>query len=297
MPQRERVQLQACQAQRVAKEATKEERDEEAKVQDQQAALLQLAAQADSTTQTPEPPSVEGSGGEVKRSDRVAGNCGGETCVEQGPHVGWVDILSDDRCRSHLTYLAGALTAPRLSWLFGAVACLNFRQPVLKGSLWPRSAAWYTSGRCSCQYNYSGTQWKAEVMPEWFEQLTDWISSTCNLKVRPNSCNINRYMGGGQSIGWHSDDDLLFDAKKREAVIVSLSLGASRTFKVRKKGSPGAAKSLPLHNGDLCMMSGMFQKFYEHAVPKERRSGGVRFNLTWRSVVVHQTQCPCCRQE
>ena len=137
-----------------------------------------------------------------------------------------------------------------------------------------------------------GTRWEAQRMPGWFEQLTDMVTDACALQQRPNSCNVNRYDGGCQSIGWHADDDKLFDAMRSSAVIISLSLGASRTFMVRRKGYHHAAVALPSENGDLCVMGGLFQRYYQHAVPKEWRSKGVRYNFTWRYVVAHQAGCP-----
>ena len=85
----------------------------------------------------------------------------------------------------------------------------------------------------------------------------------CNIEQRPNSSNISRYDGGSQSTGWHADNDLLFDAKQHKACIVSLSLGASRTFKVRKIGDSQVAKALPLHHGSLCVTGGHVPKILQ----------------------------------
>ena len=39
---------------------------------------------------------------------------------------------------------------------------------------------------------------------------------------RPNSCNLNLYEDGGMSVGWHADDEAIFQGKFQDAQRVSL---------------------------------------------------------------------------
>lgn len=132
-------------------------------------------------------------------------------------------------------------------------------------------------------------------MEPWFREITETVYLTCGIKDRPNSCNANYYDGGCQSVGWHADDEALFDAMKRDVLIVSLSLGATRCFELHAKDKPAELIKLPLEDGDLCTMEGLCQKHYRHRVPRQKSVRGPRINLTWRWVLKHEEGCPVCK--
>ena len=108
----------------------------------------------------------------------------------------------------------------------------------------------------------------------------------------PNACNLNLYDDGAHSVAWHADDENMFQGLYRDIWIISLSLGASRTFELKLKSSSGnrAAARVTLADADLCTMEGLFQKHYMHRIPKEE-STGARINLTWRWVLQHRSGC------
>ena len=97
--------------------------------------------------------------------------------------------------------------------------------------------------------------------------------------VWPNSCNANLYQTGEAGIGWHSDNEAIFGPTSQESLIISLSLGQSRRFQIRRKKEQLAWETW-LHNGDLLTMEGLFQNHYEHQVPKESGVNEPRVNLT-----------------
>merc|ERR1711874_543420 len=100
----------------------------------------------------------------------------------------------------------------------------------------------------------------------------------------PNSCNLNLYEDGAMSVGWHSDDERLFQGKFRDILIVSLSLGVKRRFELRLNWPEEGEKPLRgmlLGSGDIMTMEGMTQKHFQHRVPKEDDIEGPRINLTW----------------
>merc|ERR1712087_627326 len=101
----------------------------------------------------------------------------------------------------------------------------------------------------------------------------------------PNCCNLNLYEDGCMSVGWHSDDEALFQGKFQDIRIISLSFGARRKFEMRANwpsdGEP-TLKPIMLDDGDLCTMEGMVQKHYQHRVPRESPVTSPRINLTWR---------------
>jgi len=100
----------------------------------------------------------------------------------------------------------------------------------------------------------------------------------CGIHERdwPDSCNLNYYEDGGASVGWHADDEILFQGKFQDIRIVSLSFGQTRTFELRRNW-PEADESevdrIALNTGDLMTMEGMTQKHFQHRVPKERCEG------------------------
>ena len=106
----------------------------------------------------------------------------------------------------------------------------------------------------------------------------------------PNSCNLNLYTGGEDSVGWHADDEALFQGTKQPTLIISLSLGATRAFQLKGTWKGATIISILLEDGDLCTMEGMTQKHYLHRVPKEFVKGQ-RVNLTWRWIVQHSHRC------
>ena len=65
-------------------------------------------------------------------------------------------------------------------------------------------------------------------------------------------------------------------------VVMTVSLGHRRRFRVRPRG--GGPTLLDLHpgEGDLVVMGGRMQHDYEHTVPRERVVGGARMSVTMR---------------
>ena len=132
---------------------------------------------------------------------------------------------------------------------------------------------------------------------------TDTVNDHGLLEL--NSVNLNYYPKGG-GVGWHADDEYLFDGLNREMRIVSLSLCSkptpspsspscaetkseddkegttttelnnntndanfgARKFQVKQKDKryESDIHDILLSHGDLMTMEGMFQKHYLHSV-------------------------------
>ena len=90
----------------------------------------------------------------------------------------------------------------------------------------------------------------------------------------------SRYRSGSDYVGWHSDNERDMGARP---VIASLSLGASRVFRVRPR-SGGSSKGLLLRHGSLLVMWGDSQSLFKHSVPRTAQPVGERVNLTYRYV-------------
>eukprot|EP00929_Paragymnodinium_shiwhaense_P103783 TRINITY_DN6753_c0_g1_i6.p1 TRINITY_DN6753_c0_g1~~TRINITY_DN6753_c0_g1_i6.p1 ORF type:complete len:566 (-),score=108.36 TRINITY_DN6753_c0_g1_i6:298-1995(-) len=236
----------------------------------------------------------------LKESPLLAGG------LAHGPSAllpGWTASLQDERRRSFVAHRASPFKKETLrEWWHLLSNKLQWSRPKVGGEVLPRSAVWLTNESCKCTYRYSGTAWPAHTMEPWFQAITEEVGKACGLpaNLRPNCCNANYYADGTQLVGWHADDEPLFDAKRQDALIVSLSLGSARFFEVRLKArTKGAAFAmkpvvrLRLGDGDLCVMEGLMQKHYLHRVPREASVGAARINLTWRWIVKHDRGCPC----
>ncbi|CAE8643993.1 unnamed protein product, partial [Polarella glacialis] len=200
----------------------------------------------------------------------------------------WRYPLRDDSWRCFAGHLPGALREDVADRFFNVVK---------KGVPWiqsgPRRTAWMVKPPCTCAYGYGGFCVQPTPFPDWMEELMRECMPLCGFpdsRTWPNSCNFNFYHDGHGSVGWHSDDEKLFQGRNRDCLIISLSLGEARTFMLR---CGSWEESLWLKGGDLCTMEGLTQKYYRHCAPKEFDSDmGPRINLTWRWIVAHTDDCP-----
>lgn len=97
-----------------------------------------------------------------------------------------------------------------------------------------------------------------------------------------NAVLANLYRDGGDSVGWHADDE---DDLGPTPHIASLSLGARRHFHWRPKpGASGDDGALALPSGTLLLMRAPFQQFWEHAILPEPEIRAPRLNLTFRFI-------------
>ena len=86
------------------------------------------------------------------------------------------------------------------------------------------------------------------------------------------------YSSGKVGMDFHSD----FRAFGPTSLIPSISLGAKRTFALRKRSDPSSEYQIELENGDLVIMGEGCQEDYEHSVPVDHDCKKPRINLTFR---------------
>jgi alkylated DNA repair dioxygenase AlkB len=141
----------------------------------------------------------------------------------------------------------------------------------------PRLVAWH--GEPGTAYTYSGTV--HEPLP-WTSELQQVRQRAEELTGhRYNSVLLNLYRDGRDGMGWHADNEPELGP---EPAIASLSLGATRRFKLRHRRVRATAVTLDLAHGDLLLMAGRTQQAWVHAVPKTARPVAERINLTFRQV-------------
>ena len=160
------------------------------------------------------------------------------------------------------------------------------------------STAWFTAAGCSCKYAYGKYNISPADMPNPPRRLAKIICRKLGIKDLPNCVNVNVYINGSEHIPPHSDDEELFQGKVQPITILSISFGHSRDFKLRWK-SGGAEKTISLDSGDVLTMTGMCQRFCKHSVPAvvdDDSDDRLRYNLTYRWLVKHDSSCPQCSQ-
>lgn len=152
--------------------------------------------------------------------------------------------------------------------------CVWEQKPGIFGHMQPRLTATY--GDEGVTYRYSGT---INVALPWTPTLLEIRKKIEAVQGRYNYCLLNRYRSGQDSMGMHADDEL-----EMGNVIGSLSLGATRTFRI-KHNKTKETMSFPVGHGTLIIMAGTMQQFWKHEIPKTKQPVEERINLTYRQIV------------
>jgi alkylated DNA repair dioxygenase AlkB len=141
----------------------------------------------------------------------------------------------------------------------------------------PRLSVCY--GDDGVEYRYSNVTHRAQRWPTRLVALRDRLRRTVGMRF--NFVLANLYRDGCDSMGWHADDERELGARP---VVASISLGATRAFKLRARDGTGRRAALDLESGSLLLMWGRSQRIWQHALPKVRADVGRRINLTFRDV-------------
>ena len=135
-------------------------------------------------------------------------------------------------------------------------------------------------------------QWMSDpgVVAQLFQTgaALDWTPKVLEVKNRLEAeygvhfdyVLLNRYRDGNDSIGPHRDDEADLPGKN---TICSISVGAPRTFKIKKNGRAGIEYTYYLGHGSKITMRGDTQLGWKHRVPPEPEITDARINLTFRT--------------
>lgn len=138
-----------------------------------------------------------------------------------------------------------------------------------------RKVAWY--GDSNYAYTYSNSTKYALNWSKDLLALKSIVENRTNTVY--NSCLLNLYHSGEESMGWHSDDEAELG---NNTSIASLSFGAERKFSLKHKVSKQSI-SLTLEPGSLLVMKGTTQAHWSHCLPKMKSIKTPRVNLTFRT--------------
>ena len=96
--------------------------------------------------------------------------------------------------------------------------------------------------------------------------------------ARPfDSIGFNLYRDGRDSVAWHADRERY---RLEDPTVVIVSTGQPRPFQVRPLGG-GSSRSWHLGEGDLFVMGGSCQHYWQHCVPKVA-AAGPRLSIMFR---------------
>ena len=143
-------------------------------------------------------------------------------------------------------------------------------------------------------YNFTGLNHVADPIPLILQSLLIWINNLSKYTDESNSkfnqILLNWYENGHHYIGAHSDDERQLYP---HSPIISISLGATRLFRIRKKikGSKERPiiKNIPLINRKVLIMGGKMQEDFTHEIVKvggkKGERIGRRINITFRQFI------------
>jgi alkylated DNA repair dioxygenase AlkB len=111
----------------------------------------------------------------------------------------------------------------------------------------------------------------------WVREIAESLGREYGTEF--NSCLLNLYPSGWNSVGWHFDRCVTSGE-----VVAGVSLGATRRFRARPRTGDGPSHGWDVGHGDLYVMGGPFQDRFQHSVPKTTRDVDARLSLTFRHV-------------
>ena len=143
----------------------------------------------------------------------------------------------------------------------------------------PEPRLTFFEGDPGVRYTYAhrlleGRGWSPEL-----ESLRDRFE--LEFGIRTNTVLANLYRDGRDSMGWHRDHEPELGPDPH---VVSLSLGATRDFDVRRDADRWTQR-FALGHGDLMIMGTQSQTKWTHAIPKRLKTKILRINLTFRHVI------------
>lgn len=118
---------------------------------------------------------------------------------------------------------------------------------------------------------------------------------------KASACVVNYFEKISNNLDWHSDR---LQHIGPHCYIASISLGATREFRLRRHSEPSVIYSIPLPHNCLLIMHPGCQELFKHSVNPMNKalqinaiSGSSRFNLTFRyfppDFVNHVPKCKC----
>ena len=193
-------------------------------------------------------------------------------------HSDFPNIINKDGIAVYYGCILNAETLPAIyTNLFNKIAweqdqIIMFGKPITT----KRKVAFYADNHID--YTYSSVKKKGLTWTPELLEIKNLIESHTGAIY--NACLLNLYHTGEEGMGWHSDDEKEIIVNSS---IASLSIGAERKFAFKHKATKETV-SVMLENGSLLEMKGSIQQNWWHSLPKTKKVGAPRINLTFRQM-------------
>ena len=142
----------------------------------------------------------------------------------------------------------------------------------------PEPRLTFFEGDAGVRYTYAHRSLEGQGWTPELEALRDRFERDFGIKT--NTVLANLYRDGQDSMGWHRDDEPELGP---DPLVVSLSLGATRDFAVRRDADRWTHR-FALGHGDLLIMGSKSQTQWTHSIPKRLNVTILRINFTFRQV-------------
>ena len=166
--------------------------------------------------------------------------------------------------------------------------CLDGKQ-IPRQQLWFQKDMKYFCEEWKCRYD----RWVSEEYKNFLLQIQNLIQGVLysildeeepNIyKPIINSCLINKYRDGQDSIKPHSDCPQSFGTYP---TIINFSIGGTRDMILQNKKTKEITK-ITLENNSLLIMAGGSQKYYTHEIPKSNNDD-IRYSMTFREYIIKE---------
>lgn len=191
----------------------------------------------------------------------------------------WLEVVKTED--ANVSYLEGFLGSDEADRALAAAVREEYSQEQIRihGKAYdiPRLTKWYSEDGST--YTYSGIAMEPKRFPLFLREMNDRIEEESGLSF--NSVLINFYRDGNDKVGWHCDDERELG---QEIHVASVSLGAERVFKMRRRKDHSRVVDLPLAHGSLLLMKHPTQVHWEHCLPPRKKVSEPRYNLTFRNI-------------
>ncbi len=203
-------------------------------------------------------------------------------------------VLANCYMSNHNNYEIIYLNADQSSWV---LYIKNFIDPYINfDELWAQHPAERRSIKMAgkevlmprytenygVDYYFSGTLFRAAPIPECYTPIINKLQQMVvddEGESLLNNILVNWYADGNHYIGPHTDREKQL---YKDSPILTLSLGATRTFKMVSKTDNGYAREIKINDRDLLIMGGTTQATHLHTIPKTKKAIGGRISITMR---------------
>jgi alkylated DNA repair dioxygenase AlkB len=199
--------------------------------------------------------------------------------VRVHPQVAWQGSLFDDNERERLSF--DGLRRDALdehSWLDVVPGWVPDHAELFD---WLLEAAPWQQGTRTMWDNVVVVPRLTASLPTPFPDRIAELVAPLNARygVQLDSCFVNLYRDGNDAVAWHADT---VRKKLTNPMVVTVSLGARRSFLVRPATGGAVARRYNPGEGDLIVMGGAMQHDWHHTVPREKTASGARMSVTLR---------------